>query len=238
MHLLSELLLSLSSNVDNLAVGLAYGIKKLRINLLTNLFIAFISAIGTFLSISVGTVIGNYLPADVANFLGSAVLVAIGIWGIQATLKRERHKRKRLARLRQEMQVPIAAGIYPDSTTAVNSEMHEEFSKEMIREFSYETYIENPAKADTDRSGSIDIREAVALAFGLSLNNLSSGIGAGISALDAIATTVLTFSFSVLGIIGGYILGRRFTARLSGLKAGIISGLFMLVVGIYEYFVV
>jgi putative Mn2+ efflux pump MntP len=238
MHLLPEFLLSLSSNVDNLAVGLAYGDKKLRINLLTNLFIAFVSALGTFLSISVGIVIGNYLPSDVANFLGSALLVAIGVWGIQATLKRERKKRKRQARLRQQMQIPIAVGIYGDSTTALNQEIYEEFSKETIREFSYETYIENPAKADSDRSGTIDIREAIALAFGLSLNNLSSGIGAGISELDAIATTVLTFSFSVLGITGGYILGRRFTVKLSGLKAGMISGSLMLIIGIYEYFVV
>jgi putative Mn2+ efflux pump MntP len=55
--------------------------------------------LGTFLSISVGTVIGNYLPADVANVLGSGVLVAIGVWGIHATFKQERKKKKRQDKL-------------------------------------------------------------------------------------------------------------------------------------------
>jgi putative Mn2+ efflux pump MntP len=125
------------------------------------------------------------------------------------------------------MQVPVA-------TTVSNAE----FSKEIIQGFSYETYVENPDRADTDRSGSIDIREAIALAFGLSLNNLSIGLGAGISELDVGATTGLTFLLSVLGIMGGYSLGERFAVRLSGFWAGSIANLSIVATGIYEYFIV
>jgi putative Mn2+ efflux pump MntP len=178
----------------------------------------------------------SYLPVNVANLLGSGVLMAIGLWGIQVTFKRERQKRKKLTRLRQEMQLPVSAGIGRNSANSLNTS-GEDFSKEIIHEFSYETYIENPAQADRDRSGSIDIREAIALAFGLSLNNLGSGIGTGISEFDVTLTTFFTFSFSVLAITGGFIAGYRSSTRLSGLWAGTISGLLTIAIGISEYFV-
>jgi putative sporulation protein YtaF len=91
-YLLSSILLSSSSNVDNFAVAIAYGMKKLKIDALSNLLIALVSAIGTMLSLSVGAVIGRYLPPEVANFLGSGVLMAIGILGIWDTLEREKKK--------------------------------------------------------------------------------------------------------------------------------------------------
>lgn len=241
MHLISALLLAISANVDNLAVGIAYGFKKIRIGLSTNLFIAFISALSTYLATSVGEDISKSLNISVANFIGSAVLVGIGIWVIRETLKRERKKTKMLLKM-QQMQIPVTTRFSSPSSRVVMEKsptiMTEEFSQEIIREFSYATYIENPAKADIDKSGYIDVRESIALAFGLTFNNLDSGIGAGISNVNLMAMTLLTFIFSVLAIMGGYVLGDRFTTRLPGLWAGTISGFLMIATGIYEYFVV
>jgi putative sporulation protein YtaF len=79
MHLLSALLLAIAVNVDNFAVGIAYGIKKLQIGWLTNLFIGLISAVGTYLAIYVGNDIKNYLSVNVANVLGSLILIAVGV---------------------------------------------------------------------------------------------------------------------------------------------------------------
>jgi putative Mn2+ efflux pump MntP len=237
MHFVAACLLAIFSNVDNLAVGLAYGVKRLRIGLFTNLFIAVVSALATFLAISVGANISEYLPVGIANRLGSAILVAVGVWGILETLKREQKKRKKHARVRQEMQMPIGTSTYSSSAT-LSTEFHEDLSKDMIQEFSYETYIENPAKADTDRSGYIDIGESIALAFGLALNNLYSGVGAGIAAFSGSLTALLTFGFSVLAISGGYALGKRFGLKLSGLQAGVIAGSLLIVTALYEFFIV
>ncbi|MCP6760287.1 MAG: manganese efflux pump [Fischerella sp. CENA71] len=241
MYLISAFLLAFSANIDNLAVGIAYGFKKIKIGLATNLFIAFISGLGTYLATSVGEDISKSLNISVANFIGSAVLVGMGIWVIRETLKRERKRTKMLLRM-QQMQIPVTTRFSSPSSRAVMEQspaiMTEEFSQEIIREFSYETYIENPAKADIDKSGYIDVRESIALAFGLTFNNLGSGIGAGISEVNLMVITVLTFIFSVLAIMGGYVLGDRFTTRLPGLWAGTISGFLIIATGIYEYFVI
>ncbi|QIR35850.1 sporulation membrane protein YtaF [Tolypothrix sp. PCC 7910] len=229
MHILSALLLAIAANVDNFAVGIAYGIKKLQIGWLTNLFIGLISASGTYLAISVGNDIKNYLSVNVANALGSFILIAVGIWSIWKTLKRQHRKVK----MRQEMRFLVAAG----SNRAISNSSHSDASQEFLHEFSYEKFLEDPEKADLDHSGYIDVRESIALAFGLTLNNLGSGLGGGISNLNVAITTFLVFILSLLGISGGYFLGDRFTTKISGLWAGILSAALVIITGVYEYFI-
>jgi putative Mn2+ efflux pump MntP len=233
MHLLSALLIAIASNVDNFAVGIAYGIKKLQIGWLTNLFIGLISASGTYLALSVGNDLQNYLSVNIANVLGSFILIAVGVWSIWKTLKRQRKK----ARMRQEMSFLVTAGSDRTISNSLHDDFSQEFSQEFLQEFSYEKFLEHPEKADVDRSGYIDVQESIALAFGLTLNNLGSGLGGGISNLNVAFTTFLVFTLSFLGISGGYFLGDRFGTKISGFWAGILSASLIIITGVYEYFV-
>lgn len=78
--ILSALLFSLSSNLDNVVIGIAYGIKKIKLGILANLIIAFITSTGTFLSMSVGAYISTFLPRSAANILGAGVVIILGIY--------------------------------------------------------------------------------------------------------------------------------------------------------------
>jgi putative Mn2+ efflux pump MntP len=237
MNFAFALLLALSSNVDNFAVATAYGVKKLRIDLMTNIFIAFVSALGTFLSISVGKEIGGYLSPALANGLGSFTLIGIGTWGVWETWKREKVRAKRHTWIRQEMGVLASVGSSQMLSKSVHTETHPEFSQEFLKEFSYENFLENPEQVDEDQSGYIDVRESIALAFGLSLNNIGAGLGAGISAVSAGLTTGLVFGLSILAMIIGYRFGNRSTTRMSGFLAGTLSGGMLILIGVFEYFV-
>ncbi|MGV0027521.1 hypothetical protein [Phormidesmis priestleyi] len=238
-HLLSSLLLSTSSNVDNFAVAVAYGVKKLKIGIFSNLLIAIVSALGTILSLSVGNVISRYLPAPVANVLGSGVLIVIGIIGIWDTLEREKKKARERNRAKKMMRSLVAAGIhasdysqnYPDVAVMQASDTT------LLDDIAYEGFLEDPAKADLDRSGHIDVKESIAIAFGLTINNLGSGVGAGISGFNVAITTILTFACSILAILVGYFLGDRLTTKMTGSGVGILSGLLMVALGVYEYFI-
>jgi len=204
-HVFSSLLLALSANVDNLAVGVAYGVKKLRISFLANLLIAMISATGTLLSMLAGTAIGKFLSADVANALGSGALIAIGVWSIWGTFKTQ----KQLSSNKGQSS--------PD-------------------ELSYTTYVGDPSRVDIDHSRRVELKEAWVLAFALTVNNLASGVGAGISGLNIALTTTFTYSFSLLAITWGYWIGDSLTFRLSGPWLEVLSGVLMIIIGIYEYF--
>lgn len=238
MHLISILLIAIAANVDNLAVAIAYGIKRLRIRLLTNLFIALVSGVSTYLSISVGEDISGYLSVQAGNLLGSLVLLGIGVWGIWTSVKQERKRTRKRAKLQQTNRMLVAAGLYPISSeqTLSNPDLAEG-AQDFLQEFSYESFLENPEKADQDQSGYIDVRESIALAFGLALNNLGAGIGGGISELNGFVTTMAVVVFSLMSISGGYFLGFRFSTRMPGVWAGILSGGLLAFTGVYEYFV-
>lgn len=232
-HLFSSFVLCFSSNVDNFAVAVAYGVKKLRIGVLSNYLIALVSALGTLLSLSVGAVIQRYLPDPVANVIGSAILVAIGVWGIWDTMERE--KKRNRTKLTQHRRSMVAAGM--DSMMMQQNDLRSSESACEIDPLSYESFLEYPEIADVDRSGSIDVKEAIALAFGLTINNLGTGVGAGISGLNIAFTTILTFVFSILGVTSGYFLGERFTTKMTGVSAGVLSGAMIIALGVYEYFI-
>ena len=84
--ILSALLYSLSSNLDNLVIGIAYGIKKIKIGIIANLIIAVVTSIGTFLSMSVGSYISKFLPHFLANYLGAVVIIILGVYFITQSI--------------------------------------------------------------------------------------------------------------------------------------------------------
>ncbi|MHC5671569.1 sporulation membrane protein YtaF [Nostoc sp.] len=93
-YLVSSFLLSLSSNIDNFAVGIAYGAKKIKIGIFSNLTIAIFSAIGAFLSMSLGEKLGRFLSAELTNLLGFIALLSVGFWGLWDTFRL--HKKETL----------------------------------------------------------------------------------------------------------------------------------------------
>jgi len=97
--------------------------------------------------------------------------------------------------------------------------------------------LDNPEKADKDNSLSIDAKESVTLAFALTINNVGLGIGASITGLNIVLTSLLTFIFSLIMIKAGYFLGSYFFSKLFSKKATIISGLIIIALGITEMFI-
>ena len=84
--IISALLFSLASNLDNLVVGIAYGIKEIKIGIISNLIIAILTSTGTFLSMLVGTYILKFLPHSVANGLGAIVIIILGTYFVTQSI--------------------------------------------------------------------------------------------------------------------------------------------------------
>lgn len=85
---LSVLLFSISSCLDNLVIGTAYGIKKIKIGITANLIIAVVTTAGTFISMTLGLYISKYLPQSFSNILGAGIIVILGIYfSLQSLIK-------------------------------------------------------------------------------------------------------------------------------------------------------
>lgn len=86
LMILPALLFSISSNLDNVVVGTAYGIKKIKIGIIANLIIAFVTTTGTFLSMSLGLYIAKFIPQSISNILGAGIIVILGIYFVIQSL--------------------------------------------------------------------------------------------------------------------------------------------------------
>jgi putative sporulation protein YtaF len=73
-------LLSIAANLDNLGVGVAYGVKRIKVPPLSNLIIATIAFLFGCISVIAGTYIGHFLSDATANAIGAILIIGVGIW--------------------------------------------------------------------------------------------------------------------------------------------------------------
>ena len=205
MHILSAFIFALVVSIDNFTVGIAYGVKKIKINLSSNLLIGLISSLGTLLSMILGLVIIKVISAKTANLFGCVILLTLGIYFLIDFFKKKSRPQ----------------GLKP--------QIENEFSV-------YETLLNYPEFADVDKSGNLDVKESIMLAFALALNNFGVGIGVGIAGINIFQATILTFIVSIISISMGYIVGQKYLSKLLGDYAGLFSGCLIIILGIYEIF--
>lgn len=80
MQWITIILLGFAANLDNLGIGLAYGVKNTKIPFTSNLTIAVISMVVTFTAVLAGGTISEYISPITANVMGSLLLCCIGVW--------------------------------------------------------------------------------------------------------------------------------------------------------------
>lgn len=71
--------LAVSSSIDNLGVGMSYGIRKIKISHASNMMIAFICFVFSYIGIYFGKWISAVLPGFLPVLLGAFILSVIGI---------------------------------------------------------------------------------------------------------------------------------------------------------------
>ncbi|MFZ5974683.1 MAG: manganese efflux pump [Bacillota bacterium] len=69
-----------SMSLDNVVIGMAYGLKRIRITLLQNLIIAVITSLGTLISMLIGKTIAQLLPLEAMNYIGPGILILLGLY--------------------------------------------------------------------------------------------------------------------------------------------------------------
>ncbi|WP_107943312.1 manganese efflux pump MntP family protein [Metasolibacillus fluoroglycofenilyticus] len=80
MQWITIILVGIAVNLDNLGISLAYGMKRIKIPLVSNATIAILSMIITYVAVTVGVALIDYISVYLANLLGSLLLCVIGVW--------------------------------------------------------------------------------------------------------------------------------------------------------------
>jgi putative Mn2+ efflux pump MntP len=173
-------LIAAVSNLDNLAAGIALGLRGTRIALAPNLLIAGVTMTGTAAAMTSGHLLARLLPPQAAGSVGAVIIVSIGVGTV--------------LRSRSPVGQPAAGIRQPPGVPRM-----------------------------------IAWREAVPLAIALSLNNVGTGVGAGIAGIPPLMTTVLAGAFSLLCVGSGAEVGQL--APLMGRQAGRVAGLALVCLG-------
>lgn len=182
---LSLLVLSIAIGLDGVSVGLAYGLRKTKIPVLSLFVIGLCSFIVVFSVMSAGITILEWLSPPTSQKIGASVLIFIGVITLWRTLT-----------TRSQGHQPI------------KPENKEEKPISQIKVFGIIIQIlRDPSYADSDRSGHITGWEAVLLGLALSLDAFGAGMSFALlgypplftSALVAVTSSLLLFTGTVIG---------------------------------------
>jgi putative Mn2+ efflux pump MntP len=84
---LSAVLIAAVSNLDNLGVGTAFGMRETPVSALANLIIAAITMAATAVAMTFGHALSQLIAPSIGSALGSAVIIAVGAWTVTTWIR-------------------------------------------------------------------------------------------------------------------------------------------------------
>ena len=127
----------------------------------------------------------------------------------------------------------ILAGVYGLYDTYFASRS-EGTTESLGSTLSVSDFVEHPEASNKNRSGTLNINEALPLAIALSISNLGTGVGAGLAGFNMWFLIGVMFVFSWLMIILGGIFGKITSMVLPDRWPSTVSGLLLIGVGVRD----
>lgn len=167
------LILTLALSVDAFGIGISLGVRGIRISNGAKVIISCQSIAITFLALVLGDILGKILPYGLSKYLGTLLLIFLGIWIIFQSQKKQKPKTKK----------PSTSANYCIFIKNLGITIQ---------------IIRTPQSCDLDHSDTIDTLEAIYLGFALSIDAFGAVTGAGIIGGF---TRLLPFTVALLQIL-------------------------------------
>lgn len=191
---ISLLFLAFAVSLDSFGVGVTYGLRKIRIPLLSILVITCFSGGMILFSMSVGHGLATWLSPAVANGFGAVILIGVGLWSLWQVMK---HPPSNV--IPEEKKVRERDPDHPVSVLRIQ-----------IKALGLVIQIlKTPTVADQDSSGTISPSEAMLLGTALSLDAFGAGLGASLLGYDPGVTVLLIAGMGGLLLLFGMWMGLR-----------------------------
>ncbi len=187
--MLESALLVTSLCIDACIASFAYGTNKIKIPVLSGLILTGISTLFLIISISLGSIIKGFIPANLTSFICFGILFILGFMRLFEGLLKQYLNKKAISPGNIELTLlnfKLVLNVYADSTLA-----------------------------DIDHSQTLNAKEALYLGIALSLDSLVVGFGAALASINLLQIIVLSVLFNSAAIILGGVLGRKCAEKLS-----------------------
>jgi len=175
--------LAAALSLDAASAGFIYGLRKIKIPLLSYavLLLASMFIVGT--SVLCGSVVAELLPAVWGEKLGGLILICIGLYWLFKPRSKDKKDTGEEERVKKIAELRLAS-------LAIIVQICEE-----------------PVAADLDASGVISIKESLLLAFALSVDALGAVFGAAMAGCGGMQAVLLIGLFQQCSLLLGVKLG-------------------------------
>ncbi|OBZ13259.1 sporulation membrane protein YtaF [Bacillus sp. FJAT-26390] len=233
-HVVSLLVLAFAVSLDGFGVGVTYGLRRIRIPLLSVLIIACCSGIIIYLSMQVGGWLTGFLSEFVARLIGACVLILIGGWALfQLKRGRQNDEAGESAEAASQSSAEAAGGgVKTHAGEIANAALV--VMVELKRLGLVIQILRTPQAADVDKSGTISASEAIMLGFALSLDAFGAGLGAAMIGLPSLITALTIAAASAIFLVSGIRFGFRFSAWKGMQTLSLLPGLLLIMIGIMK----
>lgn len=175
------LLMAVALSLDGFGVGLAYGLRRIRIPMSSLIVIALCTVVAMGISMLFGSWVTLWFKFIPARLLGASILLALGIFQLSRAIWNRKRETFPQA-------VPVMA-------VALQKPVLEPIFRFQFRFLGLVIQVlKTPDIADVDGSGGISLRESLLLGSALAMDAFAGGIGAAMAGmtLSVIAIVALT----------------------------------------------
>ncbi|KWX78154.1 hypothetical protein AMQ84_10525 [Paenibacillus riograndensis] len=243
----SLLLLAFALSLDGFGVGITYGLRKMKIPLLSILIISLCSGIVIYVSMQVGVLLAKVVSPHAASSIGAVILVLMGCWSLfqMLTQKEKDHDGEspgaQHGRADHDARLETAAA-FAGSAAAAEIPQAEEGESPKSAVFSLELrhlgvviqILRTPSSADMDASGSISSTEAMVLGIALSLDAFGAGLGAALLGFGPVSTSLMIALFSGTFLLLGMKTGLKLSGSYWMKHAAALPALLLIAMGIMK----
>ncbi|AET69069.1 putative sporulation protein YtaF [Desulfosporosinus orientis DSM 765] len=172
------ILMAVALSLDGFGVGLAYGLRRIRIPINSLIAISMCTVLAMGISMLFGGWVTIWLKLIPARILGASILLALGLFQLGKVLWN-----------RNEKSLPEAV---PAMAAAPPNLVLEPVFRFQLRFFGLVIQVlKTPDIADVDGSGVISLKESILLGCALAVDAFAGGIGAAMAGM----------TLSVIGIV-------------------------------------
>jgi putative sporulation protein YtaF len=203
---------AIALSLDAFSAGFAYGLRRIKIPLVSYCALICASMFIVGLSVFFGSAVAQIIPPVWGEKLGGMILLGIGLWW----LFRPRNNNKNINQEDEKVKKVVELRL---ASLAVIIQIFEE-----------------PVCADIDASGVISIQESLFLAFALSVDALGAVFGAALAGSVGIQTVLFIAIFQLFFLLLGVYLGRSSTFMWMRTQGPVIAGILLCMLGLLKIF--
>ncbi|MHB1420713.1 MAG: sporulation membrane protein YtaF [Bacillota bacterium] len=219
MNVFDLIFFSLALNMDALGVGISYGIRKIKLPLLSVVIICLISMASLSISMLAGNAIQHYISKTMSQHIGGGILVLIGTWAIYQYFDKSNPLSDEDNKIRCISKTPDLKALLQLRLFGILIQV-----------------LKDPQIADADKSGTISTYESLLLGMALALDSIGAGVAISLLGYDIAITTLYVglcqFAFTYCGVI----VGSKMSNTPLGRQIAVLPGLLLIMIGIIRFY--